>query len=120
MVDKQMTDEQITNHMAENVMGLERKSNCWMIVENDEVKNIVLNHEFNPLYELNHAFGALEKWRENNNGNKNYKIEAAWNGFKKVTLYDGFCGEWLNNTKTDKSLARAICLALVEATKEAK
>lgn len=117
-----MSDEQITRHIAEKMMGLCHHKWRAVVVDAfgvnagrkryqcdlcDAFRFIAPINCYNPLTDLNHAFAALDKFCDE------YSIAKGKAGYC-VSIY----GVSIKCRATDKSLARAICLALVEATKE--
>jgi hypothetical protein len=80
---------------------------CWYYDEDDGIKPYAEDR--------NHAIDALEKWMQSNPSH-NYQIGdiGRKDGFKYIKLYLGA------NTLADvdnESLARAICLALLQAVR---
>lgn len=122
------TDEALSEAIAEKVMGecvhknrhaSKKESSfimcpncdyCWYYDEDDGIKPYAEDR--------NHAFEALEKWwGTNTSDGRSYDIDRVPNGFK-VTLWNGTWCDSIISKSRNKSLARAICLALLQATKE--
>jgi len=118
-----MTDEQRTRTIA-GVMGWEMK---YVYEKNKDPRDrywcrgcapMVKVSEYNPLTDPNQAFEALDKWRNQDADNRRWHIGSIANGVEVVLE------ELLGHRSVDvaimgnKSLAVAICDALIKATKE--